>query len=241
VGTYWDASNVAHGFLLNGGQYTNVDDPSGTNDAAFGINDSGQIVGGYNVYFVQGYYGQGVGCLRNPGGQYFDVNYPSAATDADCGINNAGKIVGDYAVVSYNVPFFVFHSYLATWLFSPASNTSARNVENDSPSATSAQPGPQLAAGGLTPNVFGSVLAVFPPPRSVNAGAMVLKPLGIPPLPGTLVPASSVGSIQLQAGHTSSVVPQLVRATGSQAAIDQLFANFQAPLVSALCDDSAMV
>jgi probable HAF family extracellular repeat protein len=229
VGIYWDASNVEHGFLLNGGQYTNVDDPSGYNGAAYGINDSGQIVGGYNVYSSQGYDGQGVGCLRNPGGQYYTVNYPSAVTDADCGITSAGQIVGNYAVVSSSVYFFVYHSYLATWSFSPSSNSSSGTVGNDGTSATSAQAGPQLAAGGLAPALFGSVLAVSPPAPALNAEATALTRLPVPASPTTLV-GPGLMSITVPQGQTSSTVRAAVSADIDVNALDQLFANLHAPL-----------
>src|SRR5262245_11772679 len=51
VGVY-RAANVFHGFLLSGGTYTTVDDPSasgtGLGTFAQGINDAGQIVGHYD-------------------------------------------------------------------------------------------------------------------------------------------------------------------------------------------------
>ena len=48
VGTYYDSSGTAHGFLYSGGIYTTIDGPlevEGT--IAYGINDAGQIVGSY--------------------------------------------------------------------------------------------------------------------------------------------------------------------------------------------------
>src|SRR5262249_25121844 len=45
---YWDSHGTAHGFLYSGGTYTTLDDPLGTKGTvAGGINDTGQIVGGY--------------------------------------------------------------------------------------------------------------------------------------------------------------------------------------------------
>src|SRR5262249_57358969 len=43
VGRYFDGNSL-HGFLLNNGTYTTLDDPVGPTQA-FGINDAGQIVG----------------------------------------------------------------------------------------------------------------------------------------------------------------------------------------------------
>src|SRR5205823_5099108 len=49
VGFYQDANSHHHGFLLSGGVYTTLDDPSATdNTFAEGINGSGQIVGSYS-------------------------------------------------------------------------------------------------------------------------------------------------------------------------------------------------
>jgi probable HAF family extracellular repeat protein len=48
VGRYSDA-NGSHGFLYSNGTYTTLDDPLAANGTqAFGINDSGQIVGYYS-------------------------------------------------------------------------------------------------------------------------------------------------------------------------------------------------
>jgi probable HAF family extracellular repeat protein len=52
VGAYSDASGKFHGFLYSGGAYTTIDDPlvdSINGDGAYDINNSGQIVGYYNI------------------------------------------------------------------------------------------------------------------------------------------------------------------------------------------------
>src|SRR5262245_2685714 len=48
VGAYRDGSG-GHGFLLSGGTYTALNDPSGFDTTAIGINASGQIVGSYQA------------------------------------------------------------------------------------------------------------------------------------------------------------------------------------------------
>src|SRR5262249_17272140 len=49
VGTYRDADNHAHGFLLDvDGSYTTIDVPGATQTWANGINDAGQMVGWYS-------------------------------------------------------------------------------------------------------------------------------------------------------------------------------------------------
>jgi uncharacterized membrane protein len=57
VGSYTDAAGNSHGFLLDQGSYTTLDVPGSINTYANGINDSGQIVGGYytDVRGTQGF------------------------------------------------------------------------------------------------------------------------------------------------------------------------------------------
>ena len=45
---FYDSNNVAHGFLYDNGKYITLDDPVGViGTLAFGINNSGEIVGWY--------------------------------------------------------------------------------------------------------------------------------------------------------------------------------------------------
>jgi len=89
VGYYGDASGT-HGFLLSGGMYTPLDDPSAANQTmASGINDVGQIVGSF-----QHSSGTTHSFLYNPnGGTYTSVDAVAPDTEA-LGINDAGQIVG---------------------------------------------------------------------------------------------------------------------------------------------------
>jgi uncharacterized membrane protein len=48
VGFYSDVNGVTHGFLLDGGVFTNVDHPNALLTEALGINSQEQIVGAYN-------------------------------------------------------------------------------------------------------------------------------------------------------------------------------------------------
>jgi uncharacterized membrane protein len=59
---------------------------------AVGINDSGQIVGGYSD-------GSGIdhGFLRSPDGSFKTIDYPGSQGTGLVGINNAGEILGNYA------------------------------------------------------------------------------------------------------------------------------------------------
>jgi uncharacterized membrane protein len=71
--------------------FTTIDVPGATSTSAIGINDSGQIVGGF--YDATGNHG----FFLDVGGSFttFDVPSASSETIAD-GINNSGQIVGDF-------------------------------------------------------------------------------------------------------------------------------------------------
>jgi probable HAF family extracellular repeat protein len=43
----WETPSIQHGFLLDNGTYTTLDVPGSTSTQAWGINDSGEIVGTY--------------------------------------------------------------------------------------------------------------------------------------------------------------------------------------------------
>jgi len=82
VGIYWDPAQ--HGYLLSGGHFTIID--AGAATIPFGINASGQIVGGYD-------YGHG---FLFSGGRYTTLDVPGSNGTAAVGINSAGQIVGGY-------------------------------------------------------------------------------------------------------------------------------------------------
>jgi probable HAF family extracellular repeat protein len=106
VGEYEDASGNVHGFLLSGGQYTTLDDPkAGSVTFATGINDRGQIVGGYFAADNSGEHG-----FLLSAGQYTTLEDPNAPVTTEArGINDSGKIVGFYVDASGNE-----HGFLAT-------------------------------------------------------------------------------------------------------------------------------
>jgi probable HAF family extracellular repeat protein len=103
VGYYFDSSSDAHGFVLNNGTYTTVDDPLGTDTFITGENDNGQIVGYYdNVSAnVSGnehgfiYSGGTFTTIDNPSGMQATLSGATGGTELN-GINNAGDIVGTY-------------------------------------------------------------------------------------------------------------------------------------------------
>jgi hypothetical protein len=101
---------VIHGYLKDGDHYTEIAFPGAPNTAAFGINDSGVVVGLYGNA-GSGPYGFAVGSrgfiLQK--GLYSPLDYPGAATSFPIGINDTGQIVGVYQDAAGT-----FHGYLAT-------------------------------------------------------------------------------------------------------------------------------
>jgi probable HAF family extracellular repeat protein len=91
VGTYQDATGY-HSFLRTKGIYTTLDVPGAMETrAAFGINDSGQIVG---LYYDANSHSH---AFLLSGGVYTTVDVPDAVSTTAFGINAAGDIVGAFA------------------------------------------------------------------------------------------------------------------------------------------------
>jgi hypothetical protein len=83
---------VTSGFVDKGGSFTAIDDPSApANTQAFGINDTGEIVGAYGD--ATGTHG-----FVDNGGTFTTIDDPSSAVNRTWayGINDAGEIVGVY-------------------------------------------------------------------------------------------------------------------------------------------------
>ena len=75
-----------HGFLDSGGTFTQIDAPGATiTTFANGINDAGQIVGGFSNGYAHGF--------LDSGGTFTQIDAPGTDTIAN-GINDAGQIVG---------------------------------------------------------------------------------------------------------------------------------------------------
>ncbi|HET6385812.1 MAG TPA: hypothetical protein VFJ58_20665 [Armatimonadota bacterium] len=72
-----------------GGTYTVLDPPNSTDSQANGINDYGQIVGGFSVA------GRGHGFLFS-GGVYTIIDPPNSVHPQISGINDSGQVVGTY-------------------------------------------------------------------------------------------------------------------------------------------------
>ena len=114
VGTYADAEQTTHGFLLDKGVFTATDFPGSSFTEAVGINGHGQIVGFYlnPERTIHGFLrDRGRGAQRDEG-VFTTIELPGAlATSAD-DINNRGQIVGTYSEVSNTRPLDAPRAYL---------------------------------------------------------------------------------------------------------------------------------
>ena len=88
-GTYYDASNNSHGFLVRNGVYVSVDYPGLANTVLGGLNDFGDVVG----YAANT--GQPVSFVYDMGTAVFTpINYPGAYNTYAIAINNSGTVAG---------------------------------------------------------------------------------------------------------------------------------------------------
>jgi probable HAF family extracellular repeat protein len=103
IGYYWDAHQVAHGFLYEKGHYTTIDDPLAVNGTYLtGINNKGAIVGYYRDSLNNGHgfvYSHGAFTAIDP--------VVGVADTTLTGINDSGQVVGTYGLDGY-------HSFIGT-------------------------------------------------------------------------------------------------------------------------------
>jgi probable HAF family extracellular repeat protein len=92
VGT-WDTGdyNLAQGFELAGGVYTNIQFPGAVYTGPSSINSSGEIVGGYTTSPGLDYFG-----FSLSGGTYTPINVPGSISTFASGINDSGEVTGWY-------------------------------------------------------------------------------------------------------------------------------------------------
>jgi probable HAF family extracellular repeat protein len=105
VGWYSDPFNY-HGFIYKNGVFTTVDFPGADYTEAMGINDSGDVVGIYNLPATPG---DGHGFLLHQG-VFTTIDFPGSAYTQVTGINNAGTIVGYYPDAKSNTHGFVYNN-----------------------------------------------------------------------------------------------------------------------------------
>ncbi len=93
----------SHGFMDDNGVFTQLDFPGADETTAFGINDSGMVVGVYEqgLSIVHAF------VLEN--GQYTDINYPGANWSEATAVNNLGVVVGYYQAANFVVNGFMYY------------------------------------------------------------------------------------------------------------------------------------
>ena len=116
-----------HGFIDDDGVFTRLDFPGAGETTAFGINNSGTVVGIYANDVVQH-------SFSYENGVYTDMNFPGANWTDATAINDLGVIVGYYQDANFNVNGFMY--YQGQWAqinVQPGNSTavSGINAHND--------------------------------------------------------------------------------------------------------------
>ena len=87
----WTIGDSDSGFFYKGGQFQTVSFPGASQTLAWGINDSGIIVGWYEK--GPPFADHGFALVK---GKYISLDYPGASQTLAFGINASGQIVGSY-------------------------------------------------------------------------------------------------------------------------------------------------
>ncbi len=101
VGAFRDDNRRYHGFLMQGGSFTEINIPAALDTYIGGINQSGQIVGAFrnSMSLFHGF-------LKDSNGFTF-VDVPDAMMTAAIGINDSGQVVGSYIDLTLHAHGFV--------------------------------------------------------------------------------------------------------------------------------------
>jgi uncharacterized protein (TIGR03437 family) len=127
------ASNcrVPYGFVYSGGSFTTINFPGSQGTNAYGINNSGQVVGSYQI--VSGGTQTQNGFIYSQG-SYNALNVPNAVSTAAAGINTAGQVVGGFQPTgsSNSSGFFFDGSTTYTTINYPGATATTLTSINDS-------------------------------------------------------------------------------------------------------------
>jgi uncharacterized membrane protein len=95
TGQMIDNNGFAHGFLLSNGAVSTIDVPGASDTFALGINDSGLVVGYWDLYDANGN-GLAVYGFTWKDGAFINtqINFPGAAGSGLFGVNSRGDLVG---------------------------------------------------------------------------------------------------------------------------------------------------
>jgi len=153
-----------------------VDYPRSQIGAAYGINDGGRIVGGYNNTNVMEYTSDHGFELK--GNNYSTINYPGALQTDAFGINKSGEIVGSFVDSSENVHGFKLAGGTYTQLDYPGAYFTAAvgiNASGEISGAYAAHPADELTAFLLSGGTYTSISA----PGSIDTEAVGLNKHGV--------------------------------------------------------------
>lgn len=95
VGETVDDAGFSHGFLLSKGVLTTLDFPTASDTYAFGINNSGVVVGTWDIVDALGNLLAEHGFIWE-NDTFTEVNFPGSADSALLGINAKGDLVGEW-------------------------------------------------------------------------------------------------------------------------------------------------
>jgi uncharacterized membrane protein len=109
VGVYLDDNGFTHGFLLRKGVLTTLDFPGASETFAFGMNESGTVVGFWDILDSSGNPLVFHGFTWN-NGNFTQVDFPGSGDTSILGINARGDYVGvwDTSITSPTAHGFVF-------------------------------------------------------------------------------------------------------------------------------------
>jgi uncharacterized membrane protein len=153
-----------------------VDYPRSQIGAAYGINDAGHIVGGYNNTNVMEYTSDHGFELKN--NNYSTINYPGALQTDVFGINKSGEIVGSFVDSSNNVHGFKLAAGTYTQLDYPGAYFTAAvgiNASGEISGVYAAHPTDELTAFLLSGGTYTSISA----PASIDTEAVGLNKYGV--------------------------------------------------------------
>lgn len=133
VGIIGGDDGFTHGFLLDGGELTILDFPGASDTYPYGINDSGVVVGTWDLLDSQGNTIFGHGFVWKDG-QFSDIVFPGSFDTTVRGINSRGDFVGQWDTgVNSNSdqPAFVFTNGQFISFLAPGSTWTQANDIND--------------------------------------------------------------------------------------------------------------
>jgi uncharacterized membrane protein len=124
-----------HGFSYDHGTYKTIDYPGAKSTAVYGINDPGQIVGGYCLLSTE----VTCGGLLNPTdhgflddhGTFTAIDFPGASGTQPMAINYAGVIVGSYDVGNAGPYSFLYRNGNFTNIDFPGANITVAYAVNN--------------------------------------------------------------------------------------------------------------